>query len=83
MYNQPVACPAIDSICSDGTLFVILIYVKCIVCVCSLIVWPAALAVERPGHHRSALILTPHQLPSISPTGALYDVCQLITSDSI
>lgn len=43
----------------------------------------AALAVEELGDHLSTLILLHHQLLSISPTGALYDVCQLITSDSI
>lgn len=35
------------------------------------------------GDHPPTLILLHHQLPSISPTGALYDVCQLITSDRI
>lgn len=56
------------------------------VCVCSLtpvILWPVPVAVEELRDHPSTLILLHHQLPSISPTGVLYDVCQLITSDSI
>lgn len=85
--NQSLAYAAVNLDCPAGTQSVICIDVKGIVCVCSLtcvlLLWPAAVAVERPEDHLSTLILPHHQLPSISPTGALYDACQLITSDSI
>lgn len=85
--NRSLARAAVNLDCRAGTQSVICVAVKDIVCVCSLtcvlLLWLAAVAVERLWDHLSTLILPHHQLPSISPTGALYDVCQLITSDSI
>lgn len=82
--NRSLAYAAVNLDCPQS---IICIDVKGIVCVCSLTCvlpwWPAAVAAERLGDHISTLLLPHNQLPSISPTGALYDVCQLITSDSI
>lgn len=91
MCNRSLCYTALNLDCPDGTQSVIFMDVKCIVCVSTLTLWSAAIAVEEGGGggdggvgvHLSALILPHHQLPSISPTGALYDVCQLITPDSI
>lgn len=86
--NPSLAYAAVHLDCPAGAQIVGCIDVKGIVCVCvqpNLCVTLVAgcCSCGGAGYHLSTLVLPHHQLPSISPTGALYDACQLITSDSI
>lgn len=85
--NRSLVYVAVNLDCPAGAQSVMCIDVIGVVCVCSLtcvlLLWPAAVTVKVLRDHLSTLILPHHPLPSTSPTGALYDVCHLITSDSI